>query len=803
MVAPIRTYREFFRRLTGNPPYGYQEEFADHLFQSRSVILRAPTGSGKTWAAVAPFLYQRLERRQNADRLLYVLPLRSLASGLYQSTIERLRKFSICYETCARNRRYSPDEPLYVTLQMGGQQDDPFFEGDVIFTTVDQLLSSYLFAPVSLPERVGNIGAGAMVGSQLVFDEVHLLDPTRSLATTIEMLDRLKGLARFVLMSATLPNIILDWLAMKLGAIKMTLSSGQVQALPSHAAKKRNMTWVPRSLSADDIVGNHKERTIAIVNSVSRAQSLFREVKQKKSTATALLLLHSRFYPDDRQRWESQLEDYFGPQASKQDVILISTQVVEAGIDISADTLLTEIAPLNSLLQRAGRVARYKDRNTGHVIVFDLPLDNLGKPALGPYRDQRETVDATRRVFPSLGECVALDYLQELAWLNKVHGASGLAALSALNSLHSHRQHIFRAMDGLDASARSHLIRDSSSVGVILTDKPESLSFEPHRWPQLLSVPRTSLFQLRDACSTMQEHDWVLKTPKADEIEPSSSGGLHLTWAKCSNPAQIAWLVAIHPSYANYSPDVGLQIGRASDTVLAFRYAKSAPMPRYSYTKETFVAHAGRVVNQAQQVVAYHSEMLRALHGRYPGCPVLDFINLICAMHDAGKLQIAWQAEAHRWQQYRDSIASVQHDASVPLAHTTYDPDRDKGNSHLPDFPPHAPCGAFALLDYLACHFPEEARALCTVITRHHGAHTSRLDKYELISGATSVLQESFPDGIPKLLSVCSKPEKYPTERFSCDCLLHFSEDESWWPLYVSLVRILRLADQGSFQEQS
>lgn len=800
------SYRQFFKALTGTFPYEYQEELAQWLAASKSIVLRAPTGSGKTWAALAPFLFQRTEGQRNVDRLIYALPLRSLASSLHKGTIDALKGLPVTFLDSARNRHYSSDDPLYVTLQMGGQQDDPFFEGDVIFTTIDQLLSSYLFAPLSLPDRVGNIGAGAMVGSLLVFDEVHLLDPTRSLATTIEMLDRLKGLARFVLMSATLPDAILDWLAQKFGAIKKTLSSGEVQALPSHAAKERSVVWVSRLLTADDIVDNHKERTIAIVNSVSRAQSLFREVRRRleaKSAATELVLLHARFYPEHRQRWESQLEGYFGHQASKSDAILISTQVVEAGIDISADILLTELAPLNSLLQRAGRVARYRDRNTGTVLVFELQADNQGKPNLGPYRDQREAVDATRRVLQNPSAAVALDYFKELEWLNEVHGASDLVALLPLNSLHSHRGYVSRAMDGLDVSARSRLIRDTASIAVILTANPEAVSFEARRWPQLLSVPRTSLFRLREAGSIAQGHEWVLKIPLPDETESSPSGGLHLTWATCTDPAQAAWLVAIHPAYASYLPDVGLELARAPATVPALTYPKSTPLPRYSYERETFVAHARRVVNQAQRLVAYHSEMVRMLGERYPGRPILDLINLVCAMHDVGKLQVAWQAEANRWQQQQDSTAGVNREASVPLAHTTYDPDRDKGNSSLPDFPPHATCGAFALLDYFGNHFPDEARALCTAIARHHGPHTSRLDKYELIPGTATVLQECLPDGLPQPLSVYPKAERHETERFSCDCLLHFSEDGPWWPLYVGLVRILRLADQGSFQEQS
>lgn len=94
-----------------------------------------------------------------------------------------------------------------IRIQQGEQKGDPFFEADLTFTTIDQLLSSYLFHPLSLSSRLGNINAGALVGSLVVFDEYHLLEPERSMATSIEMLDRLMEgarLAQFVLMTATI-----------------------------------------------------------------------------------------------------------------------------------------------------------------------------------------------------------------------------------------------------------------------------------------------------------------------------------------------------------------------------------------------------------------------------------------------------------------------------------------------------------------------------------------------------------------------------------------------------------------------
>ncbi len=801
------SYHDFFKRLTGNPPYKYQEEIAVDLVEGRSVFLRAPTGSGKTWATLSPFLYGRMTKNAavRVDRLIYALPLRSLASSLYRSTTEEVKKLGILVSGCARNRRYSSDDPLYITLQMGGQQDDPFFEGDVIFTTIDQLLSSYLFAPVSLPERVGNIGAGALIGSLLIFDEVHLLDPGRSLATTVEMLDRLNRLAQFVMMTATMPDSVLDWLKQKLSSKVRTLSSEEVLTLPSHACKQRTVSWVPRPLTADDVIQQHTDRTIVIANSVGRAQSLYREVyekAQKISPTPGVLLLHSRFFPDHRRHWESELEEHFGPDSTKSNAILIATQVVEAGMDVSCDVLLTELAPLNALMQRAGRAARYKEpRNIGSVLVFELATNVNGQPKLGPYRDQRDIVDATRRVLTRANESSSLDYQTELDWLNAVHGFSDLTALSHLDTLHSHRQQVLRAMEGLDESACSRLIRDVSAVSIVLTDSPESISFAGRHWPQLLSVPRVSLFQLREACGRAPESAWVFKVP--EDIQADQSGGLTITWRKCVDPAEAGWLLAVHPAYAEYSKTIGLELGRASESVPPLFDTKS-PLPRYSYVRESFVIHARRVVNQAHRLVAFHGVMIQALGNFYPDASLSEIIDLVCALHDTGKLRVDWYGEAQSWQQYRDFRDGLECTTLEPLAHTTYDPERDKGNPKLPHFPPHAACGAFSLLDYLSENFSTEiALTICTAITRHHGAHTKHLGEYELIPEAQALLSECLPASAPRPLSVIAKADRVDTECFCEHYLLHFIRDQKCWPLYVSLVRLLRLADQGSFQEQS
>src|SRR5580704_7548766 len=112
-----------------------------------------------------------------------------------------------------------------------------------VFTTIDQLLSSYVFLPVSLPDRVGNINAGALIGSLVVLDEIHLLDSSIALGTVIEMLDRLRGVCQFVLMTATTSDKAISWLANRLGAAAVNVADGEIRALPSQRTKQRTWRW--------------------------------------------------------------------------------------------------------------------------------------------------------------------------------------------------------------------------------------------------------------------------------------------------------------------------------------------------------------------------------------------------------------------------------------------------------------------------------------------------------------------------------------------------------------------------------
>jgi CRISPR-associated endonuclease/helicase Cas3 len=139
-----------------------------------------------------------------------------------------------------------------------------------------------------------------------------------ALGTVIEMLERLRGVCQFVLMTATTSDATVGWLAKKLGAVVLDIPDDEVRALPSQRTKQRSWKWCGRQIDTDMVVqGHHGGRTIVLVYTVRRAQDLFISLEHKyrgRTGAPELLLLHSRFYPEDRARVERELDPCFGPK---------------------------------------------------------------------------------------------------------------------------------------------------------------------------------------------------------------------------------------------------------------------------------------------------------------------------------------------------------------------------------------------------------------------------------------------------------------------------------------------------------
>lgn len=751
------TYQEFFSACLlpdKRSPFPYQERVADRLLNGKSVILQAPTGAGKTWAAVAPFLYSRTKNNPIGDRLIYALPLRSLASNLHEST-----------------KRFD-DKNTNISLQIGGDANDPFFRDDIIFTTIDQLLSSYLLHPVGLSPRSDNINAGALPGALIVLDEFHLLDPDNAQGTAIEMLHTLKGFSQFVLMTATLSTPAAEWLAQSLGAEFISLTADEIAALPAQKGRNRTWRYRPETLSAARILHQNNGRTIVLTNTVSQAQRIYREIKaQLPDPNRPLFLLHARFLPEDRKDTEKQLNKHFGPNAEPSNAILVTTQVIEAGIDISAEYLHTEMAPLNALIQRAGRVARYAKRNQGEVFIYDASSQF-------PYKLQEPELQTIRDTITSPSA--------EDSWIDQFYGQRERAQLTSLYAnLTGLRTRIRKAMEDTDRSCLSELVRNIDSISLIITATPDPSLFNSGPWPQTLSIPATSLGALAPFFrSPPPETPWLAQK-LVPASEDSESRDPIMRWEPVASFAQARsqWLLAIHPNIGNYTKELGLILGERGESLPLIPIPRPPRIP-YQYTSEDWTLHSQRVMRQAESMASAYQVIAKRLAPYYS---LEHIVQIACAYHDAGKLNNEWQEVAWAWQS-RKIPGCVR---EGPLAHTTWHPTDPRTK-----FPNHAVEGAFLVAQTLLADesIPEDAaRVILSAIARHHGPRSRNLIKFSPCP--------SYQTALGNILSISIVPPVEVTDinRIAFqEILLNFVIhcNPQVWALYVTTVRRLRLADQ-------
>src|SRR5579871_3286195 len=188
------------------PPYKYQNRVREMLLAGNDVALQAPTGAGKTRAAISPGVVGLERDAPNyPPRVIYAVPMRVLAKGFLKE-----------WSNQAIEQGWKPE--WTPTIQTGEQPNDPLFQGSVVFATVDQVLASFLNIPYSVPRQLDNINMGAFIGSYLIFDEVHLFPRQEMLLSVLAMLKMLKGISRFMLMSATFSATFMREIGKELGA---------------------------------------------------------------------------------------------------------------------------------------------------------------------------------------------------------------------------------------------------------------------------------------------------------------------------------------------------------------------------------------------------------------------------------------------------------------------------------------------------------------------------------------------------------------------------------------------------------
>ena len=409
-------YRAAFRREVR--PDLWQRNFIEMEWPE---ILIAPTGAGKTAGITLGWIAHRLRApKRTPRRLVWCLPMRTLVEQAAEATRDWLERLK---QAGTDRNKLLPEPSRDVHVLMGGAESSSWLDFPerpaVLIGTQDMLLSRALMRGYASSRAVWPIEFALLHEDvQWVFDEVQLmgagcatsaqLEAFRQLedARVLRHKDRPCRLARSLWISATLDPKWLqtaDYLPPALTNAKPGSEGNRLWVIDpnENGGRLRQLSFAKKNLScagvapSSDKVGDRKayidslaesvvaahvddRMTLVIVNQVPRAQALHAALKklltEQGGVTPELALIHSRYRRPDRQR---EMDKVFagenGVDDSSRNLIVVSTQAVEAGVDISAAVLFTELAPWTSMVQRFGRANRFAELVDGaNVFWIDL-----------------------------------------------------------------------------------------------------------------------------------------------------------------------------------------------------------------------------------------------------------------------------------------------------------------------------------------------------------------------------------------------------------------------------------------------
>ena len=402
--TPLCSEPMTFQQVFDFAPRPLQQAIADALPDINTpaiILVEAPMGEGKTEAAF--YAHLELQRRFGHRGLYVALPTKATGNAMFSRTLKFLRDQGV-------NRKLDLQllhgatllNDTFQNLHLTGVHDETtggeIRAGEWFTHKKRALLSEYGVGTVDqallpiLPVRHNFVRLWGLANRVVVFDEIHAYDAYTG-TLLIHLLRWLLALgSSVVLLSATLPPSIRRKLA---GVVSASLppqeveyprlsvfQPGRVTQRHFKADPSRRLTIklqgvlpdLPAIRAALEENLTNGGMGLALVNTVQRAQELYlsfprgesieyggQRVGKRLDDGTEIYLFHARFPADRRQQREDRALAIFGVDGKREGrKILIATQVAEQSLDLDFDLMVTDLAPIDLVLQRAGRLWRHK-----------------------------------------------------------------------------------------------------------------------------------------------------------------------------------------------------------------------------------------------------------------------------------------------------------------------------------------------------------------------------------------------------------------------------------------------------------
>jgi CRISPR-associated endonuclease/helicase Cas3 len=367
--------------------------------RTSGVVLVAPTGFGKT--RMSPIILRLARERGLTSNLIHVVPTRALVREIYREKFACVKDFSVGYQSQDR-------------LEDDGKS--PFYLRDIVATTLDSFLWNIYKIPVAEVSKVVREKSqghyypvlSSILTSIVVLDEAHIYlggsENSWALVTAVlYALSRYK--VPFLMETATFSSRLLDLVLRKANVDKGSVGvlyvcsskscNEQVRTLenlgfnvdivsPSEGYYSRaRLKWQVRRARWSDVIAETRELgkerlVLAVLNTVGRAIKFYEELDLPDK-----VLIHGTLSEGDKRTSYHTLEKFRSARRG----VVVATQVVEVGVDVDADILISDVAPLENLVQRAGRLCRGPYSASGRCEPQIILVEPEGRFGHGIYSD--------------------------------------------------------------------------------------------------------------------------------------------------------------------------------------------------------------------------------------------------------------------------------------------------------------------------------------------------------------------------------------------------------------------------------
>lgn len=343
--------------------------------KDKNIVIIGSTGIGKTEAALL---------WSNNNKTFFTLPIRISINAIYDRIKEEIKykNVGLLHSTALEYLEEKTEEEN----QINEYNQSKNLYNKIITCTIDQIFP-FVFKYKGYEKIYSTLSY-----SKIIIDEIQAYSPeiVAILLKGIEMINKING--KFMIMTATLPRIYKEELEKRKIEFKFIEKTKEIQ--------RHKIEIKEKSIEEDIKEIKEKSKTnkvLIIVNTVDKAIEIYNKFKQEK--VKNINMLHARYIYQDRAEKEKSIKIFSKTQ--EKTGIWITTQIVEASLDIDFDLLYTEMSTLDSLFQRLGRCYRsreytkqepnikiYLKDQSGIGSVYDKEINKKSEELLKKYNNQ-------------------------------------------------------------------------------------------------------------------------------------------------------------------------------------------------------------------------------------------------------------------------------------------------------------------------------------------------------------------------------------------------------------------------------